>query len=281
MMKPLKPTFFIAIAVILSVLPQSAQACSGSACSSFSVENKNYSSSDKKFHATLVNKDQSKKIRLKGCMNVTGKCPSVLWDVTIDPGKRETVVNGLDPFTKPEDAAKNFVVEITSAEFLPQVAAPTPPSTPAKAADIKISVINGESEPLLATLWDVDSNSVIADTTLRNAAPFAVTLNNKGGKGHLRWAVSTIRAGQSTSFIRFIPWDGASPYAVDAYVVYGGKYYRAIKASQHVMPPNVEYWEGLPDPTRPSPGAKAARCGEGDGNFATGEKVILKASHAC
>jgi hypothetical protein len=213
-------------------------------------------------------------------MSVPGKFSGYCWEVSIDPGKRQTVDNGLGALTKPEEAAKNFVVDITSAEFLPEVAAPTPPP-PAKAPDIKISVVNGESEPLLVTLWDVDSNSVIADTTLRNASPLAVTLNNKGGKGHLRWAVSTIQAGQSTSFLRFIPWDGASQYAVGAYVVYAGDYYRAIKASQHVMPPNAEYWQELRDPTRPSPGAKPARCGEGDGNLATGEKVILKASHAC
>jgi hypothetical protein len=191
-MKPLKPTFFIAMAVLLGLLPRGAQAsCSGDACSAYSVENKTFSSSDKKFHATLLNKDQSKKIRLKGCMSVPGKFSGYCWDVTLDPGKRQTVDNGLGALTTPEEAAKNFVVDITSAEFLKQPAA-NPPSEPTKPTYIKVDVVNGEPEPLLATIRDVDdNNTVIADRTLWNAAP--LTLKSKEGKGHLRWSVSTMR----------------------------------------------------------------------------------------
>jgi hypothetical protein len=193
-MKPLKQTFFIAAAVLLGLLPQGAQAsCSGDACSAYSVENKTFSSSDKKFHATLLNKDQSKKIHLKGCMSVPGKFSGYCWDVTIEPGKRQTVENGLGALTTPEEAAKNFVVDISSAEFLKQPAA-NPPSEPTKPTYIKVDVVNGEPEPLLATIRDVDdNNTVIADRTLWNAAPLTVTLKSKEGKGHLRWSVSTMR----------------------------------------------------------------------------------------
>jgi len=71
-MKALKPTFFVP-AVLLGLLVQGAQAsCNGNACSAYSVEAKSFSSSDKEFRASLLNKDQSKKIRLKGCMSVPG-----------------------------------------------------------------------------------------------------------------------------------------------------------------------------------------------------------------
>jgi hypothetical protein len=197
-MKPLKLTFFIAIAVILGLLPQSAQAsCSGNACSSFSVENKSYSPSDKKLHATLVNKDQSKKIRLKGCIAFS-KVSSYCWDVSIDPGKRETVYNGLDIFTKPEEAAKNpnnFVVDVMSAEFLPQVAAPKPPSAPAKAPDIKVTVVNGDSVGLIVTLSDAIANQTIVNRMLGINNTLDVTLDNKGGKGHLKGVVYTASGG--------------------------------------------------------------------------------------
>src|SRR5581483_10933039 len=115
-------------------------------------------------------------------------------------------------------------------------ASPTPPPSPTKPVDIKLSVVNGESVPLLITLWDVDKNGVIADRTLLNSQPFPVTLNNKEGKGHLRWAVSTIPSGLSTAFLKFAPWDGTFNYTIGANVVLGGKYYRAIKTSQHVTP---------------------------------------------
>jgi hypothetical protein len=171
-------------------------------------------------------------------------------------------------------------VKSCNVSYNEPIAAPKSPSGPAKPADIKVSVVNGEKEPLLVTLRDADSNAVIADRTLWNDAPFAVTLNNKGGKGHLKWAVSTIPAGLSTAFLNFIPWDGASQYAVGANVVLGGDYYRAIKASQHVTPPNAEYWQPVSVPG-PKPGAKS-KCGEGDAdNLTTGAKVILKASHSC
>ena len=76
------------------------------------------------------------------------------WDVSIDRGKAVPVENGVGIIDKREEAAKHlkdFVVEVTSAEFLEEVAAPKPPAKP---ADIKVSVVNGESEPLLVTIRD-------------------------------------------------------------------------------------------------------------------------------
>lgn len=201
-MKSLKPTFFIAVAVILGLLPQGAQAsCSGSACSSFKVENKSYSLSDKRFHATLVNTDPSRKIRLKGCMGSTKSPAPWCWDVSIDRGKAVPVENGVGIIDKPEEAAKHlkdFVVEVTSAEFFEEVAAPKPPAKP---ADIKVSVVNGESEPLLVTIRDANDNSVVADRTLWNADPYEVRLTTKAGKGRLNWGVSTMKdkSGESHS----------------------------------------------------------------------------------
>lgn len=281
-MKLLKPTFFIAVAVFLGLLPHGAQAsCNGKACNSFKVDNKNYSPSEKRFHATLTNTDPNRKIRLKGCMGSTKSPAPWCWDVSIDRGKSVPVENGVGIIDKPEDAAKHlkdFVVEITSAEFLEEVAAPKPPAKP---ADIKVSIINGESEPLLVTVRDVNGNAVIADRTLWNSAPFAITVTNKGGKGHLKWAVSTIPAGLSTSFLKFAPWDGASKYDVGAFVVLAGSYYRAIKPSQHVSPPNSEYWQELTTIDRSKPGAKA-KCGDGDAdNLGPDAKITVKVSRAC
>jgi len=290
---PLTRSALATMALALTFAPQVAHAsCSGNACSSFAVESKTYSSSDAAAKATLVNKDQSKKIHLKGCITVNGKCGSANgFDVTIEPGKRAPISKPIKPAE-----AQNFAVDVSSAEFLGQpaaapappgeqaglcpgpgrpidpvlvkgmtcccettseisnrithylvcgfpdacrgkcvtnvkacntqyeeVVAAKPPPAPTRPPEIKLSVVNGESEPLLVTLWDVETNGVIADRTLWNDSPFPVTLNAKGGKGHLRWAVST----------------------------------------------------------KPKPGAKYARCGEGDGSYATGEKVMLKASHDC
>jgi hypothetical protein len=270
--------------VALGALPQIAHAsCSGNACSSFKVENKTYSPSDKRFRATLVNTDPNKKIRLKGCMGSTKSPTPWCWDVSIDRGKSVPVENGVGIMDKPEEAAKHlkdFVVEITSAEFLEEVVAPKPPAKP---ADIKVSVVNGESEPLLVTIRDANDNSVVADRTLWNADPYEVRLTTKAGKGRLNWGVSTIPAGQSTAILRFIPWDGASKYDVGATVVYASKYYRAIKASQHIMPPNDEYWRQDLSIDKSTPAAKAkAKCGEGSADDLTaGAKVVLKASHGC
>src|ERR1700681_2841266 len=88
-----KCILFITVVVTLAPWPQIAHAsCGGDACGSFDVESKSYSSSDTMAKATLVNKDQSKKIRLKGCVTVNGKCGSAnSFDVTIDAGKRAPI----------------------------------------------------------------------------------------------------------------------------------------------------------------------------------------------
>jgi hypothetical protein len=355
-----KRILFITMVVTLASWPHIAHAsCGGDACSSFGVESKSYSSSDTMAKATLVNKDQSKKMHLKGCVTVNGKCGSAdSFDVTIEAGKRVPIAKPISSMLAKPAEAQNFVVDVNSAEFLQEPAnvqqqgsaqqgglcpykealssekgntcccdrpfddgagpilhdlicmapsactsnrgkcvtnvtscriyqearptpKPAPPAGPTKPVDIKVSVVNGESEPLLITLRDADSNVVIADHTLWNSDPFAVTLNNKGGKGHLKWAASTIPAGLSTAFSNFAPWDGASQYAVGANVVLAGDYYRAIKASQHVMPPNAEYWQQLLTIDKSKPGAKP-KCGEGDvDNLATGAKVVLKVSRSC
>ena len=185
-MKPLKATFFIAVAVILGLLPQSAQAsCSGGACSSFRGENKTYSASEKNFHATLVNTDPSRKIRLKGCMGSTKSPAPWCWDVSIDRGKAVPVENGVGMTDKPEEAAKHlkdFVVEVTGAEFLEEAAAPKPP---AKAADIKVNVVNGDSVGLIVQVAAAGSgHEVVSARTLGINNTLEVTLDSKGGKGH-------------------------------------------------------------------------------------------------
>jgi hypothetical protein len=284
-MKPLKAAFFIAVAVILGLWPLSAQAsCSGSACSSFKVENKTYSTSDKKFHATLVNTDPSKKIRLKGCMGSTKSPAPWCWDVSIDHGKSVPVENGVGSLDKPEEAAKHskdFVVEITSAEFLEEVVAPKPPAKP---ADIKVSVVNGDSVGLIVRVVDAGAgHEVVSPRMLGINNTLEVTLDNKGGKGHLKWEVYTLRQGQSSSMLRFTVWNDYDTYEKGVGVVLVGteKYFVALKQSKNVKPPNAEYWEGVTNPNAANPGAPPARCGEGDGNYATGEKVIIKTSHVC
>ncbi len=192
--------FIITMTVALSASPQIAHAsCSGNACTSFKVLNKIYSTSDKRFRATLANTDPSKKIRLKGCMGSTKSPTEWCWDVTIDRGKTASVENGVGIIDKPEVAAQHltdFVVEITSAEFLEEAAAPKPPAKPAV---LKVSVVNGEPEPLLITIRDTNDNSVVADRTLWNASPYEVTLTSKAGKGRLNWAVSTMKNKSSES----------------------------------------------------------------------------------
>lgn len=109
----------VAAAVVIGALPQIAHAsCSGSACSSVSVDGKSFSSSDKRARATLVNKDQTRKIHIKGCITSDGKCGSGdSFELTIDPGKSV-------PISGP--ATDKFVVDVTSAESI----APPPPSLP-------------------------------------------------------------------------------------------------------------------------------------------------------
>jgi hypothetical protein len=108
-----------ATVVFFGAVPQIAHAsCTGSACASFSVDGKNFSSSDKRAKATLVNKDQTKKIHVKGCITSDGKCGTGdSFELTIDPSKSA-------PISGP--ATEKFVVDVTSAEF---VASP-PPSLP-------------------------------------------------------------------------------------------------------------------------------------------------------
>ena len=110
--------FTLAAVVIFGALPQLAYAlCSGSACSSVSVDGKNFSASDKRAKATLVNKDQTRKIHVKGCITSDGKCGSGdSFELTIDPAKSV-------PISGP--ATEKFVIDVTSAEFI----AP-PPSLP-------------------------------------------------------------------------------------------------------------------------------------------------------
>lgn len=108
----------LAAVVVVGALPQIAHAsCSGSACSSFSVDSKNFSSSDKRAKATLVNKDQTRKIHIKGCITSDGKCGTGdSFELTIDPAKSV-------PISGP--ATEKWFVDVTSAEFI----AP-PPSVP-------------------------------------------------------------------------------------------------------------------------------------------------------
>ena len=121
---PLTRSAIATMALALTFAPQVAHAsCSGNACSSFAVEGKTYSSSDAAAKATLVNKDQSKKIHLKGCITVNGKCGSANgFDVTIDPGKRAPISKPMKPAE-----AQNFAIDVSSAEFVGQPAAAPPP----------------------------------------------------------------------------------------------------------------------------------------------------------
>jgi hypothetical protein len=83
--------------------------------------------------------------------------------------------------------------------------------------------------------------------------------------------------------LRFNVWNDYNAYQKGEGVVLVGttNYFVALKASTNVKPPNAEYWQGVSDPNRVNPGAPPGRCGEVDGYFATGEKVILKTSRVC
>ena len=109
----------LAAVVLFVAVPQIAYAsCSGSACGSFSVEGRNFSSTDKRAKATLVNKDQTKKIHIKGCITSDGKCGTGdSFELTIDPAK-SVAISG--------PATEKFIVDVISAEFI----APPPPSVP-------------------------------------------------------------------------------------------------------------------------------------------------------
>lgn len=258
------------------------------------MDNKNYSPSEKKFHATLTNTDPGRKIRLKGCMGSTKSPAPWCWDVTIDRGKSVPVYNGVGGLDKPEDAAKHlkdFVVEITSAEFLEEAAAPKPPAKPAdvkpadvKPAGIKVSVVNGDTVGLIVQVVDVVAgHEVVSARMLGIQNALDVTLDNKGGKGHVKWEVYTLRQGQSSSMLRFDGWNDYNTYEKGQGVVLVGTehYFVALKQSKNIKPPNAEYWQGVSNPFAASPGAPPARCGEGDGLYAAGDKVIMKTSHVC
>jgi hypothetical protein len=62
-----KLAFMLVTSLALGAVPQVAPAsCSGSACNSFSVEGKNYSTSEKRVKAVFINKAKSRGIHLKG-----------------------------------------------------------------------------------------------------------------------------------------------------------------------------------------------------------------------
>src|SRR5262249_30791480 len=109
----------LATIVAFGALQQTAYAsCSGTGCSSFSVEGKTFSSSGKRAKATLVNKDPAKKLHIEGCITSDGKCGSGdMFKTTIEAGKRIEISG---------PATDKFVVDVTSAELI----APPPPALP-------------------------------------------------------------------------------------------------------------------------------------------------------
>ena len=58
-------------------------------------------------------------------------------------------------------------------------------------------------------------------------------------------------------------------------------YFVALKYSNTCQASECEYWKGVSNLFAASPGAPPARCGEGDGLYAAGDKVIMKTSHVC
>jgi hypothetical protein len=92
-------------------------------------------------------------------------------------------------------------VDITSAEFLQEVAAPHSPSTPtAPLPQIKLSVVNGDSAELIVQVVDAGAgHEVVSPRTLGINNTLEVTLDNKGGKGHLKWEVYTLRQGHGAA----------------------------------------------------------------------------------
>src|SRR5580704_1932912 len=102
----------IATSVAFGTVPQVAlAACSGSACNSFSVEGKSYSSSEKRAKATFINKANGRGIHLKGCVTEAGKCTRT-FVLRIDPGSRSQV-------SEPA-ATRAAILDINAADFLPQ-----------------------------------------------------------------------------------------------------------------------------------------------------------------
>ena len=191
----LKRALFV-MGAVLSLIPQTAHAsCGGKACSSFSMENRSYDSSNHMGKATLVNKDQRKKIHLKGCMSVNGKCGSTgSFDVTIDPGKRQPI-SGListmlaKPYGGPAEA-KDFVVDVYNAEFVEQPASvsnePTAPggsttATGGKPASRNLEVENDLKDPVTVIIEHEMGGNVVNDQhdiKSGGSAVFTMTVDN-------------------------------------------------------------------------------------------------------
>jgi membrane-bound lytic murein transglycosylase A len=111
-----KLAFMLVTFVAFGAVPQVAPAsCSGSACNSFSVEGRNYSTSEKRVKAVFINKAKSKGIRLKGCVIEAGKC-SRTFVLEIDPSLRSQM-------NEPA-ATRAATLDVKTAQFLPQ-----PPAT--------------------------------------------------------------------------------------------------------------------------------------------------------
>jgi membrane-bound lytic murein transglycosylase A len=107
-----KVAFVLVTSVAFGAVPQVALAsCSGSACNLFSLEGKNYSTSEKRVKAVFINKAKSRAIRLKGCVIEAGKC-SRTFVIEIDPGLRSQV-------SEPA-ATRAAILDIKTADFLQQ-----------------------------------------------------------------------------------------------------------------------------------------------------------------
>ena len=89
--------FMLVTSVAFGTVPQVAHAsCSGSACNSFSVEGKNYSTSEKRATAVFINKNKSREIFLKRCVIETGKC-SRTFVLQIEPGLTQVSESAATP----------------------------------------------------------------------------------------------------------------------------------------------------------------------------------------
>ena len=116
-----KLAFMLATCVAFGTVPLTVHAsCSGSACNSFSVEGKNYSTSERRAKAVFINKDKGRGIRLKGCVLEAGKCGGS-FVLEIDPGLKSQV-------SEPA-ATQRAILDINIANFLPQQGS-SPPVTP-------------------------------------------------------------------------------------------------------------------------------------------------------
>ena len=107
-----KLAFMLAVSVTFGAVPQNAHAlCSGGACNSFSVEGKNYSTSEKRVKVVVINKDKSRGIQLKGCVMQARKCTRT-FVFEIDPGMKLQV-------SEPA-ATQGAILDMNAATFLPQ-----------------------------------------------------------------------------------------------------------------------------------------------------------------